>query len=578
MPSLGIHFLVLDEVTAALSASTNSDDQSYLRILNQYPEFASLGAIGPDLGFFLGSDPRAVGWLSDVYSWTNRVRDVFETTGALTGQAGFTNVTERLRQLGASVDGLLVAAESSLVENIFSLASVFKGPLVKPSEIESNAPERDWNWGDILHWRVTGSLARDLLIEGRSTGNDEWIAYAMGYMTHLATDTIGHAYTNQVVGGPARSWGARHHLAENFMDTHAYFAFKNQDVGSAQFHKRIEGVKSSGKLNAFARMMSELLGVHSLRSQGTPNVLPRQPSADELEDAYEAMLRIVALVTNTVYLAPPKFPGISLPPLPWENSSFTQQAASGIRPSRRWSFWGFMKAIFRSVLVGLGFVADLIRLALDVALGLATYPLAAALYQAQLALYGVYRAIHWLLVLAVIAFPAPDELGTGLGQQFIPCGIPDPKFPRQLADIASWNEVWQIGLRSLTLTLSNYYYLDYPDTSPERPYTLSSPYMNEVPAFFVNQATEDPNYTASWKAVSGPEDLDALHQTLRTTMNATGQTAAALGNARDFSLKLIHGELNLAEFNLDSDRGYSYYRWRSDGSLPTGPVTTVRFF
>lgn len=83
----------------------------------------------------------------------------------------------------------------------------------------------------------------------------------------------------------------------------------------------------------------------------------------------------------------------------------------------------------------------------------------------------------------------------------------------------------------------------------------------------------------SWKAASRPEDLDMLHEYLRSAMNATGQpqTVPALGNARDFALKLVRGELNLAEFNLDSDRGYGYYRWSSDDSLPEGPITGVRF-
>lgn len=54
MPGIGIHLSVLDEVTDALRTSNNPVDKKHFNVLNRFPEFAALGAVGPDIGFFLG--------------------------------------------------------------------------------------------------------------------------------------------------------------------------------------------------------------------------------------------------------------------------------------------------------------------------------------------------------------------------------------------------------------------------------------------------------------------------------------------------------------------------------------------
>lgn len=583
MPSIGTHFLVLDEVTAALRTSSDPNDQQHFRILNQFPEFAALGAVGPDLGFYLGMGPQVVRDLNTVYSFINKIGGVFTDIGSAVGQAGFPNLQNHLQRIGATVDSLSVTVETTITDALFSLISVFHGPLVPPSAIQFNTSETNWQWGDLLHWRVTGQLAKDILSEGKQTHTDEWIAYALGYMTHLSADLVGHAYTNQVVGGPARAWSTRHHLAENFMDAHAYLTLKNQDINSAKLHKRLEKVESSGKLPDFTKMLSNRLLQFYANSRGTTHRLPGEPSQQELTDAYHSMLGLLSLVTDTLYLAPPTFPGISIPPLPGSAGSLTQQAASNFPSSNRsWTLEDFLKAILVAILVGLAFVADLLRLAIDISIGIATYPMAAALYLAQLQLYGIYRAIRWLLVLAAISFPLPDELTIWPGGQFVPCGLPDPIFPHRMPAIQTWNTVWQIGLRLVTATVSNYHYLNYPTTGLEGPPTLSSPYVNEIPNFFINQAKEDTDYVSLWRNISSPTDLNRLNEHFLRTRIFTNplqpQSVAALGNARDFSLKLIRDELPLDQLNLDSDRGYGYHRWESTGGLPNGPVSGLNFF
>src|SRR5262249_55563244 len=45
---------------------------------------------------------------------------------------------------------------------------------------------------------------------------------ALGYLSHVASDTVAHAFVNQVAGGPFRVHWQRHHLVENHADAQWY--------------------------------------------------------------------------------------------------------------------------------------------------------------------------------------------------------------------------------------------------------------------------------------------------------------------------------------------------------------------
>src|SRR5947209_15501047 len=45
-------------------------------------------------------------------------------------------------------------------------------------------------------------------------------AFALGWMSHLATDVAGHCFVNEKCGGPYRLHWQRHHLIENRSEEH----------------------------------------------------------------------------------------------------------------------------------------------------------------------------------------------------------------------------------------------------------------------------------------------------------------------------------------------------------------------
>ena len=51
---------------------------------------------------------------------------------------------------------------------------------------------------------------------------EQFMAFTLGYITHLGTDTIGHSWINEQVGGPYRNHPQRHHLVENHIDAWNY--------------------------------------------------------------------------------------------------------------------------------------------------------------------------------------------------------------------------------------------------------------------------------------------------------------------------------------------------------------------
>lgn len=70
----------------------------------------------------------------------------------------------------------------------------------------------------MLHYRATGQFARNFWSRAKMSTDPQQQAYALGYITHLATDVTGHGFVNTLVGGPYRLHWQRHHLVENHMD------------------------------------------------------------------------------------------------------------------------------------------------------------------------------------------------------------------------------------------------------------------------------------------------------------------------------------------------------------------------
>ena len=79
--------------------------------------------------------------------------------------------------------------------------------------------------GFVKQANLMRAQARQLMAQGERDAADQmqeraeqFLAFAMGYMTHVATDTVAHSFVNAQCGGPYRDHPQRHHLIENHID------------------------------------------------------------------------------------------------------------------------------------------------------------------------------------------------------------------------------------------------------------------------------------------------------------------------------------------------------------------------
>ncbi|MEJ7685450.1 MAG: zinc dependent phospholipase C family protein [Segetibacter sp.] len=236
--------------TAGLSNSpaysaNNNLPEDLAALATTHNNYYALGAVGPDLFYFL-ADFRAkyglpmaelikiVDFLDDLYGklddwilskWEHYFgpvnQNLDEAISRLTG-----DLSSVVSDIMGSLSSILmqaiidVAAEREDWFGFFSLGHNF------------GIDNKDFFWADMLHYRRTSTFANNLWIIATEIGNSDtedaglWSerlkAYALGYMSHVATDTTAHAFINTKAGGPYRLHWQRHHLVETHVDTKTY--------------------------------------------------------------------------------------------------------------------------------------------------------------------------------------------------------------------------------------------------------------------------------------------------------------------------------------------------------------------
>ena len=250
--------------------------------MQEWPKFAALGAVGPDLFFFLQdyalpqvpSDELMFAlsllyWLDDQGRLDDPWEGLLAIIGDITGNAFVSLLrfliklnklwkafVETLQDLigpildaaGQLLDDItggllgelgdlftqlkndlmtLVAEEALSSQDIFAFFSL---------KMRNGRDEQAFVWSDMTHYRLTSYVPRRLLAYAKTlAASDDALdrehgaqltAYALGWICHVGTDTVAHGFVNEQAGGPFRTHWQRHHLVENHMD-----AFNYQSTG-----------------------------------------------------------------------------------------------------------------------------------------------------------------------------------------------------------------------------------------------------------------------------------------------------------------------------------------------------------
>lgn len=246
------------------------------QVMRDWEKFTAIGAIGPDL-FFFSQDwsndilgPRSdliMLALSTYYYFDAASEDDWEPLLVILAEVNSTmaaiirflikldkiwkdfvkvwnkTIGPVVNAVGDLADdltgGILSAAKTALEELLIAIKLIGEQELTTFVDIWGNMntvvakgyPEENFLWSDMTHYRRTSATCQALvrqaerLHDGSAGGGDkfqQFLAFALGYIVHVGTDTIAHSFVNEQCGGPYRDHPTRHHLIENHIDAWNY--------------------------------------------------------------------------------------------------------------------------------------------------------------------------------------------------------------------------------------------------------------------------------------------------------------------------------------------------------------------
>lgn len=514
MPGPFIHIAVSDHLRKQLKDQTSWSDLAALAGVpalsgpapakiadwaERHPSYYALGAVGPDLFFFL-PDFRAycvkgrggvpgrrvpiansligvVEWLEEFYAkldaWILEDWERYFGPGSENSEEAISRFTGDMSTLVSDITGRFAAVGTTALLSLASQAYDWFG--LFSLGLNKGYDNQDFFWSDMLHYRKTSQFGRSLweIANAReATGlptpakateiADQLRAYALGYITHLATDTAGHPFVNEKSGGPFRTHWQRHHLVENHMDAQTYddehggdpiyneltesglhyrIAFRDDDddlrrplpsytAGAdslrALYVRRRHLDLDSQMPSELADLLFEAMGktfntANAPTLAGAADSSPRiimggdgRPDVATIQLAYDICFRYLKLSMLDGFKhekpkPPSVFPNLDFPLLTDPHDDPPNEGDPDM------SFWDWVLAIVRFIrwlaAVAIWIATILPAMALDVA----TYlPRLIAYYAIELPLYYMVKAERRIMVMSGFMHPMKDEIDNGL--------------------------------------------------------------------------------------------------------------------------------------------------------------------
>lgn len=510
-------------------------------------------------------------------------------------------VEQAFRDLGRLLDGVVQTMKAKAGE--FLVEIDFYGQMSHPYR-DGLASPSDWALFDALHYRRTGRFAEDLL---SSTALDSPLhLYALGYLSHVSADTVGHAYVNLITGGPFRSHAKRHKVGENLQDVLAFGREKGKtDDAPADL--------SASQLHAF----------YNFNFTGTINPLEEdddEPDHDtEMPDALaDLIVGSIGRVYGAGFGPPTDRQAIKdayrLWYRWWRNSTET----GGLPKPKAYSFSAEMKEVWERAVDNLGDVGDVMSEAIkkvsgrgvisiipllllyavtallaavaivDAILGALT-TVTVAVFRAAACIvyehvYDAYQKLRLALALQGYAFPMTQHLDEHYLKQFRDPSIPDPQGVGA-ATLLPFMPLERIREEFPANLIADEAHLRYPPRDPpsggaEQPGAIAAP-----PSYLTREASWygwgniplDPNLVAQLSRPDVP--VDEVERLIREGLfldRSARERPQTLGSATKLTGHLYLRWANrqpIPDFNLDSDRGYGFLCWaQADDPNPDQPA------
>ncbi|MFX1340382.1 MAG: zinc dependent phospholipase C family protein [Promethearchaeota archaeon] len=233
MPMFAIHLSVAKR---SIQYFKNSNPEVY-DLINNHLEYYLLGSIGPDI--FYTPEAFTNENVQRIMTLRGTILELMPNTNGLSDNEIINLAQDIIRRstsiINSLYNGMLTLLAGDILPSyLFLIQDV-------PLEDAHNFDERYFGWGDMFHYRLNAKFARKLEQVGKDNNIPELQAFAYGFLSHLATDTVGHSFVNHVVGGPYRTRPIYHHVAESHMDAWYWRDFYGigENVCTAQLHEWI---------------------------------------------------------------------------------------------------------------------------------------------------------------------------------------------------------------------------------------------------------------------------------------------------------------------------------------------------
>lgn len=616
MPGIASHVLIAD-VIADKVPHRGKDDDLFL-LLNAHRSEYLFGAIAPDM-LVLAPDfgdwsvlllrlltdfyDRVIGPVSDLYDTYLRpieegLEDIEDeihkeldevTCGLVSGLGGIAE------EVTAETEEFVRTAFLYLATDTINAFDLLVPPIQKGEDIDgmrgSGSGPQGWTWFDMVHYRHTGDLIRNMWQNATEPSQQ---AFVLGWATHYAADTVGHAAVNAMVGGPYRSHNQRHHFVENLLDTELFDLLRDEEVLDSKIYQHLPRAKELGRSSTLEMALQEIGNVPDalepicdLLDQSIRQTYPTPPrritggylDATQLYGAYWYTLIALMVTTSSGVLSPPEPPAEEY--LEHIRNAFDELAetaqnppdAPGAPPPFCADFWsdgcsfdvsnveewldyagqvvcwmGEVVAWFAQM------VADLIDSLNCLVTGVVLTIIRAGLWVVHYSLYSGLSILREGMVLN--ALMPPDRLWLHTH----PLASSTLNFDRGLEDMS-------VGMYPRQARPSNAGFQEYPDTPVEPTPTIAAPHdLIQETASFVMGAVEQPDLQTEFAESVDPRETKRIESRNQQLGFASVETLS-----RQVMQSLVDGgTVELPDWNMDADRGYGYLNWTYEGigSLP----------
>lgn len=635
MPGTAMHHMIIErlkgfiEQNQALGNIPAEDYQKLQDLLGDKKNwpYLFLGSQGPDFLFFNTKDwdPTAATIAKLYLDVSDFIADfkkqllavvpqpVLDALAALSelgdeviqSSSTLTEITELFSDLNNVLEGLLAMIQEKAKEYITYSINPFDDVLTHPYRDGVDPNDADeWWYFDALHYRKTSKYAKALL-NSTTALNSPLALYALGHLSHVGADTVGHAYVNVNSGGPYRSQPQRHRVGENFQDVFNYSLSASgaeKDINRSKLHALYNfNFDGSADPDTDSRMPDDLANLIADSINATyqvdedgdsdPDFGPSLSAAD-VKAAYRFWYRWWRSTTESSIIPKPvrySFSG--------EVREVFEQAVDNMGDIGDFledavdstSNWGILQIL--AILAALAIAAVMAALTIvDLVLGLittltvATIRALACLIYAQV--YDAYQKFRLAVALTGLAYPMSEHISEQVMQQFTDPSRPDST-GRNAATLFDFMPMPRWTPQEAEVLPEKH--LIYPpirvspngDQHGERRHLLQAPvsYYDKHASFYGWG-----NIPLSPQIIDRLAELQEIPPGQVDVEESTAQILArgkyGLGNGVTLTGELYNRwrtDRPIPDFNLDSDRGYGYLCWvqTGDQNQPNTPTRLV---